>query len=58
MPQLAPVNWLLLFFLFWFAVGITSTLIWWSFKTEYKIQGVSSPKNSSVPGTEFKSWNW
>nr|YP_005351151.1 ATP synthase F0 subunit 8 [Tegula brunnea]AFB78101.1 ATP synthase F0 subunit 8 [Tegula brunnea] len=58
MPQLAPVNWLLLFFLFWFTVGITSTLIWWSSKTEYSIQGVSSSKNPSVPSTESKSWNW
>nr|YP_009231985.1 ATP synthase F0 subunit 8 [Tegula lividomaculata]AMA07346.1 ATP synthase F0 subunit 8 [Tegula lividomaculata] len=58
MPQLAPVNWLLLFFLFWFAVGLVSTVIWWSFKTDYKIQGVSPSKILETSSTNQKAWNW
>nr|YP_010281932.1 ATP synthase F0 subunit 8 [Turbo cornutus]UKH51311.1 ATP synthase F0 subunit 8 [Turbo cornutus] len=59
MPQLAPINWLFLFFLFWFVVGLSSTLIWWSFKTEYKIKSINNMNKTSENDNKFlKSWNW
>nr|YP_009434652.1 ATP synthase F0 subunit 8 [Tectus pyramis]ATF29384.1 ATP synthase F0 subunit 8 [Tectus pyramis] len=66
MPQLAPVNWIFLFILFWFVIGIVSVLIWWSFKVEYKIQGmgetgdVTPSINSSWSSAnmDLKSWKW
>nr|YP_009231972.1 ATP synthase F0 subunit 8 [Bolma rugosa]AMA07320.1 ATP synthase F0 subunit 8 [Bolma rugosa] len=59
MPQLAPLNWLFLFFLFWSMVGLSSTLIWWSFKTEYKVQVTESFTSGSENLNKFpKSWDW
>nr|YP_010902176.1 ATP synthase F0 subunit 8 [Lunella correensis]QUV72919.1 ATP synthase subunit 8 [Lunella correensis]QYF08443.1 ATP synthase F0 subunit 8 [Lunella correensis] len=62
MPQLAPLNWFFLFFLFWFVVGLSSVLIWWSFKVEYKIGVfISDDKKDSVntgSGKLLKSWDW
>nr|YP_009417595.1 ATP synthase subunit 8 [Steromphala umbilicaris]AQD17688.1 ATP synthase subunit 8 [Steromphala umbilicaris]AQD17701.1 ATP synthase subunit 8 [Steromphala umbilicaris] len=54
MPQLAPVNWLFLFILFWFVVTLGATLIWWSFKSNYSIP--SSTSTQSIPRTNLWSW--
>nr|YP_009332116.1 ATP synthase F0 subunit 8 [Californiconus californicus]APH08606.1 ATP synthase F0 subunit 8 [Californiconus californicus] len=52
MPQLSPLNWILLFILFWSAVLAMSVLIWWSNKVFF--QGKTSPL---VEAKENK-WNW
>nr|YP_006303368.1 ATP synthase F0 subunit 8 [Concholepas concholepas]AFC65047.1 ATP synthase F0 subunit 8 [Concholepas concholepas]WNO19111.1 ATP synthase F0 subunit 8 [Concholepas concholepas] len=52
MPQLSPLNWILLFVLFWSAVLCMSVLLWWSSKIFF--QGSSS---SSKVLKENK-WNW
>nr|YP_009572101.1 ATP synthase F0 subunit 8 [Umbonium thomasi]QBI37701.1 ATP synthase F0 subunit 8 [Umbonium thomasi] len=54
MPQLAPVNWLFLFIMFWSLVALGSTLIWWSFKAEYTLP--ESPSQSSK--TQSNLWSW
>nr|YP_010349887.1 ATP synthase F0 subunit 8 [Monodonta labio]UOH96729.1 ATP synthase F0 subunit 8 [Monodonta labio] len=57
MPQLAPVNWLFLFSLFWFIIAVTATLIWWSFKTDYMLP--QSPQLASSPiHTSSNTWPW
>nr|AUI11304.1 ATP synthase F0 subunit 8 [Calliostoma zizyphinum] len=56
MPQLAPVNWLFLFLLFWFIIALSSTLIWWSFKAEYSLTTASMPTSFSRPARS--SWLW
>nr|AOV83576.1 ATP synthase subunit 8 [Phasianella australis] len=63
MPQLAPVNWLLLFFLFWFVVGLSSVVIWWSSKNLYSIEGQNTESsegfvNGGVSNENLKSWRW
>nr|YP_010536708.1 ATP synthase F0 subunit 8 [Trochus sacellum]UYC29880.1 ATP synthase F0 subunit 8 [Trochus sacellum] len=55
MPQLAPVNWLFLFSLFWLIIALSSTLIWWSFKTEYKLSSLSASPHKRAPQ---KTWSW
>nr|AEK84162.1 ATP synthase F0 subunit 8 [Alcithoe flemingi] len=52
MPQLSPLNWIFLFFLFWCMVSSFSILIWWSMKTFFR--------SSSKSMTYFKEnkWNW
>nr|QBK82151.1 ATP synthase F0 subunit 8 [Nassarius acuticostus] len=52
MPQLSPLNWILLFVLFWVAVLTMSVLIWWSSKVYFQGENLSSS-----PLKENK-WNW
>nr|AXA45371.1 ATP synthase F0 subunit 8 [Mitromorpha fischeri] len=52
MPQLSPLNWILLFFLFWVAVLAVSVLIWWSSKLVY------SSKSSDSVKLEENKWTW
>nr|QFG38897.1 ATP synthase F0 subunit 8 [Colus islandicus] len=52
MPQLSPLNWILLFTLFWVAILALSVLIWWSSKTLF--QGETSSSNI----LEENKWNW
>nr|YP_010472538.1 ATP synthase F0 subunit 8 [Mitrella albuginosa]UVG40723.1 ATP synthase F0 subunit 8 [Mitrella albuginosa] len=52
MPQLSPLNWILLFILFWTAVLTMSILIWWSTKTYFKGEGMTA---SSM---KENKWNW
>nr|QGP73080.1 ATP synthase F0 subunit 8 [Turricula nelliae spuria] len=42
MPQLSPLNWILLFLLFWSAVLTLSMLIWWSTKVFLKKENLTS----------------
>nr|YP_009192108.1 ATP synthase F0 subunit 8 [Angaria neglecta]ALK03352.1 ATP synthase F0 subunit 8 [Angaria neglecta] len=61
MPQLAPVNWLLLFLFFWFTVALVSCVIWWSFNNEYKVDsGIVGSNNSEIKPVQQnkKSWSW
>nr|YP_009572215.1 ATP synthase F0 subunit 8 [Nassarius pullus]AND76370.1 ATP synthase F0 subunit 8 [Nassarius pullus] len=52
MPQLSPLNWILLFLLFWVAVLTMSVLIWWSNKVFFQGENLTS-----APLKENK-WNW
>nr|AXF46511.1 ATP synthase F0 subunit 8 [Penion ormesi] len=52
MPQLSPLNWILLFILFWAAVLAMSILIWWSTKTFF--QG----ENLAPTSLKENKWNW
>nr|AXA45257.1 ATP synthase F0 subunit 8 [Cochlespira sp. MNHN IM 2013-19079] len=52
MPQLSPLNWILLFILFWAAVLSLSVLIWWSNKVFFR-----SESQSHINLKENK-WNW
>nr|YP_010583785.1 ATP synthase F0 subunit 8 [Octopus salutii]UXN83981.1 ATP synthase F0 subunit 8 [Octopus salutii] len=35
MPQLSPLNWILLFLLFWFLLYMNSSIMWWNNKNKY-----------------------
>nr|YP_010415010.1 ATP synthase F0 subunit 8 [Littoraria melanostoma]URW97532.1 ATP synthase F0 subunit 8 [Littoraria melanostoma] len=52
MPQLSPLNWILLFTLFWVTVLSVSILIWWSKKLYF------SAKNSDASAVKENKWNW
>nr|AEK84198.1 ATP synthase F0 subunit 8 [Alcithoe tigrina] len=52
MPQLSPLNWIFLFFLFWSSVSGLSILIWWSMKTFFR----SSSK--AMTYSKENKWNW
>nr|YP_010577068.1 ATP synthase F0 subunit 8 [Tristichotrochus unicus]UZN92186.1 ATP synthase F0 subunit 8 [Tristichotrochus unicus] len=40
-------------------VVLGSSLIWWSFKTEYSLTGsTTSGPDNSVKTNPTKSWNW
>nr|QFG38884.1 ATP synthase F0 subunit 8 [Pararetifusus carinatus] len=52
MPQLSPLNWILLFILFWSAVLVMSVLIWWSTKISFQNESLTQ-----VCLKESK-WNW
>nr|YP_009739582.1 ATP synthase F0 subunit 8 [Boreotrophon candelabrum]QIC50567.1 ATP synthase F0 subunit 8 [Boreotrophon candelabrum] len=53
MPQLSPLNWVLLFILFWSAVFAMSVLIWWSSKVFFR-----SESSSSLVNPKENKWNW
>nr|APH08739.1 ATP synthase F0 subunit 8 [Glyphostoma sp. JEU-2016] len=52
MPQLSPLNWILLFMLFWTAVLSLSILIWWSKKVFFRAE------SSSLESIKENKWNW
>nr|AXA45335.1 ATP synthase F0 subunit 8 [Benthomangelia sp. MNHN IM 2013-9652] len=52
MPQLSPLNWILLFLLFWYMILVLSILIWWSKKILYMSQSSSNFK------VKENKWNW
>nr|YP_009192134.1 ATP synthase F0 subunit 8 [Phasianella solida]ALK03391.1 ATP synthase F0 subunit 8 [Phasianella solida] len=63
MPQLAPLNWLLLFFLFWFVASSIMVVVWWTVKSPYTIEGQNteadkSVKLMSVEGKGKSVWRW
>nr|YP_010270205.1 ATP synthase F0 subunit 8 [Amphioctopus fangsiao etchuanus]YP_514811.1 ATP synthase F0 subunit 8 [Amphioctopus fangsiao]AWX90644.1 ATP synthase F0 subunit 8 [Amphioctopus fangsiao]AWX90656.1 ATP synthase F0 subunit 8 [Amphioctopus fangsiao]AWX90667.1 ATP synthase F0 subunit 8 [Amphioctopus fangsiao]AWX90679.1 ATP synthase F0 subunit 8 [Amphioctopus fangsiao]AWX90691.1 ATP synthase F0 subunit 8 [Amphioctopus fangsiao] len=35
MPQLSPLNWIMLFLLFWFLLFLNSSIMWWNNKNKY-----------------------
>nr|YP_010400297.1 ATP synthase F0 subunit 8 [Purpura bufo]UQS75996.1 ATP synthase F0 subunit 8 [Purpura bufo] len=51
MPQLSPLNWILLFLLFWSAVLSMSILVWWSSKVFFQ-------SSSSSKTLKENKWNW
>nr|YP_010381753.1 ATP synthase F0 subunit 8 [Entemnotrochus adansonianus]UDL72148.1 ATP synthase F0 subunit 8 [Entemnotrochus adansonianus] len=55
MPQLAPINWLFLFMMFWTTVILSSAMLWWAYKVKF------SPKTKSATTSlknSTKSWRW
>nr|YP_009307978.1 ATP synthase F0 subunit 8 [Menathais tuberosa]AOS50487.1 ATP synthase F0 subunit 8 [Menathais tuberosa] len=52
MPQLSPLNWILLFILFWSAVLCMSILVWWSSKIFFRGSAASSKVSRE------NKWNW
>nr|AXA45348.1 ATP synthase F0 subunit 8 [Toxicochlespira sp. MNHN IM 2013-9841] len=52
MPQLSPLNWMLLFVLFWSLVLSFSILIWWSNKIMYLNEKSLESK------VKKNKWNW
>nr|UFI48607.1 ATP synthase F0 subunit 8 [Haliotis ovina] len=55
MPQLAPINWLFLFTLFWLTIATVAVIIWWSYKPNYTIHAPSARSNNSQSP---QSWPW
>nr|ATZ69819.1 ATP synthase F0 subunit 8 [Conus ermineus] len=53
MPQLSPLNWILLFILFWATVLSISILVWWSSKTMF-----SGKSSDSTDLKKENKWNW
>nr|YP_004935471.1 ATP synthase F0 subunit 8 [Semirossia patagonica]BAL27741.1 ATPase8 [Semirossia patagonica] len=37
MPQLSPINWLFLFFMFWSVLMINTSVMWWNTNNLYLI---------------------
>nr|QTT61111.1 ATP synthase F0 subunit 8 [Anentome sp. YY-2021] len=52
MPQLSPLNWILLFILFWMVILMMSVLVWWFNKNFFY-----GEKTSLISLKENK-WNW
>nr|QHD26794.1 ATP synthase F0 subunit 8 [Murex trapa] len=53
MPQLSPLNWVLLFILFWVAVFTMSVLVWWSSKVYFRSEG-----SSFLTDLKENKWHW
>nr|YP_010936459.1 ATP synthase F0 subunit 8 [Morula spinosa]WKW54912.1 ATP synthase F0 subunit 8 [Morula spinosa] len=53
MPQLSPLNWILLYMLFWSAVLSVSILVWWSSKVFF-----SSESSAMLKGVKENKWSW
>nr|AXA45205.1 ATP synthase F0 subunit 8 [Clionella kraussii] len=51
MPQLSPLNWILLFLLFWSTILTVSVLMWWSKKIFFE-------GSSLISGFKKNKWNW
>nr|YP_003204736.1 ATP synthase F0 subunit 8 [Fusiturris similis]ACF04843.1 ATP synthase F0 subunit 8 [Fusiturris similis] len=51
MPQLSPLNWILLFLLFWATILTVSVLVWWSGKVFFE-------SGSLVSHFKKNKWNW
>nr|YP_010835862.1 ATP synthase F0 subunit 8 [Pila virens]WGC89381.1 ATP synthetase F0 subunit 8 [Pila virens] len=52
MPQLSPLNWIFLFFMFWMLVIIVGTMIWWNNKNLFYSALNKKPLNTP------NKWNW
>nr|AXA45218.1 ATP synthase F0 subunit 8 [Clavatula tripartita] len=51
MPQLSPLNWILLFLLFWVTILVMSVLMWWSKKVFFE-------GSNLVSNFKKNKWNW
>nr|QIZ12546.1 ATP synthase F0 subunit 8 [Nuttallochiton mirandus] len=54
MPQLAPLNWFLLVFLFWFFVFFVTVFIWWLGDSSYSVNHELSNEGKSL----LCRWMW
>nr|APH08685.1 ATP synthase F0 subunit 8 [Lilliconus sagei] len=53
MPQLSPLNWILLFILFWMVILSMSILIWWLNKTIFCKETLFL-----IESNKKNKWNW
>nr|YP_010454089.1 ATP synthase F0 subunit 8 [Eumandya parva]QXJ42066.1 ATP synthase F0 subunit 8 [Eumandya parva] len=44
MPQLSPINWLFLFFMFWSILMINTSIMWWNTNNLYMINKMKTIK--------------
>nr|YP_010583772.1 ATP synthase F0 subunit 8 [Scaeurgus unicirrhus]UXN83968.1 ATP synthase F0 subunit 8 [Scaeurgus unicirrhus] len=51
MPQLSPLNWIMLFTLFWFLMSLNSSIMWWNNTNKYS----TTNKKSTILKTKY---NW
>nr|DBA44267.1 TPA_asm: ATP synthase F0 subunit 8 [Peltospira delicata] len=54
MPHLAPINWLIIWFFIWSSFFFLSIIIWWKFKTYYKISSLDTLSMSKISNI----WSW
>nr|QLY89862.1 ATP synthase F0 subunit 8 [Viviparus viviparus] len=58
MPQLSPLNWILLFLFFWVMVSLMSVLIWWMSKVNFGVI-ISADDTVVVDMCCFENkWEW
>nr|DBA44308.1 TPA_asm: ATP synthase F0 subunit 8 [Peltospira operculata] len=53
MPHLAPINWLIVWFLIWSSFFLLAIVIWWKFKTHYVAPSLSTKETSTLG-----FWSW
>nr|YP_009378320.1 ATP synthase F0 subunit 8 [Solemya elarraichensis]ARH10752.1 ATP synthase F0 subunit 8 [Solemya elarraichensis] len=53
MPQLSPLNWLFLFFMFWSVIFLMMSMIWWTGSKKFFVEG--RQEDSKVVSRVF---NW
>nr|AOX13368.1 ATP synthase F0 subunit 8 [Amphioctopus aegina] len=51
MPQLSPLNWIMLFMLFWFLLFLNSSIMWWNNKNKYSLI-------NQKPLKKFLKYSW
>nr|YP_003934389.1 ATP synthase F0 subunit 8 [Eualetes tulipa]ADI79398.1 ATP synthase F0 subunit 8 [Eualetes tulipa] len=50
MPQLSPLNWMLLYIVFWLLIICIASMVWWASTPKYK---------TSYDSSQFSSkWSW
>nr|YP_010381766.1 ATP synthase F0 subunit 8 [Perotrochus quoyanus]YP_010381779.1 ATP synthase F0 subunit 8 [Perotrochus charlestonensis]UDL72154.1 ATP synthase F0 subunit 8 [Perotrochus quoyanus]UDL72168.1 ATP synthase F0 subunit 8 [Perotrochus charlestonensis] len=57
MPQLAPINWLFLFIMFWLTILVSAAMLWWSYKVEFYLDN-KTKKMARTNINSLKSWRW
>nr|YP_009968682.1 ATP synthase F0 subunit 8 [Rivularia auriculata]YP_010486351.1 ATP synthase F0 subunit 8 [Rivularia globosa]QNC70801.1 ATP synthase F0 subunit 8 [Rivularia auriculata]UVW93507.1 ATP synthase F0 subunit 8 [Rivularia globosa]UVW93520.1 ATP synthase F0 subunit 8 [Rivularia globosa]UVW93546.1 ATP synthase F0 subunit 8 [Rivularia auriculata] len=57
MPQLSPLNWILLFLIFWVVVLLVFVLIWWEQKIDFSAMSKGDCDVFDVSYSENK-WEW
>nr|QBC73200.1 ATP synthase subunit 8 [Perotrochus caledonicus] len=57
MPQLAPINWLFLFIMFWLTVLTGAAMLWWSYKVKFYLSN-KTKKMAPANISPLKSWRW
>nr|YP_008994354.1 ATP synthase F0 subunit 8 [Cistopus taiwanicus]AGS15327.1 ATP synthase F0 subunit 8 [Cistopus taiwanicus] len=45
MPQLSPLNWIMLFLLFWTLLFLNSSIMWWNNKNKYSLINTKKKSN-------------
>nr|YP_009239753.1 ATP synthase F0 subunit 8 [Turritella bacillum]AMM72631.1 ATP synthase F0 subunit 8 [Turritella bacillum] len=56
MPQLSPLNWIFLFFLFWCVVFSVSAMIWWGSKVGFSFNEKMPEEDELGPSENIWSW--
>nr|YP_009773379.1 ATP synthase F0 subunit 8 [Leptochiton nexus]QIZ12585.1 ATP synthase F0 subunit 8 [Leptochiton nexus] len=56
MPQLAPMNWILLNFLFWGSIMVTMVSLWWVTYSAYAVN--ESKLGMKIFNFLLTEWTW